>query len=162
MTPLLPVEKIMRRCNLGRRSVFLYLKRLEAKGFVKRQRQWSVDRSMDSNVYRLDLKRYFPKGEYLDSVKLWGQITKQLEEWATIPPEENPRYATRINLDDVHVLQRIVEAFLQKNSRTLHLVTETDLYEETLFKNLSVIKQAAVSLKIPVRRFEAFRKPHFP
>ena len=148
-TPLLKVEKIMRRCNLSRRSVFEYIKRLEAKGFVKRLRQLAPDGSWDASKFQLDKTRYFPNGAYDDAHNMWQSVIRQLEEFS----------GDRINPADIRLLKRITEAFYQRNNKVLYLVTDTDLYEEVLMSNLQTIKQASVLAKQPIRRYEAFRKP---
>src|SRR6266850_1269158 len=145
LTPLVKVEKICRRCNLSRRSVFEYLKRLEQKGFIERKRKWAKA-PFDANAFQLHKNRFFPRGEYNDAMKLWLEIL------ATIPDGE-------IKIEDMRILKRVSEVFLQKNSRTLHLVTEVDLYDEVIKDNLSPLKKAGKMQKTPVRRFQAFRKP---
>src|ERR1041385_3665329 len=79
LTPLITIEKIMQRCNISRRSVFDHLKTLEAKGFIKRKRNWNASRSMEANIYILDLKRYFPNGDYQEVNQMWAKILKELE-----------------------------------------------------------------------------------
>lgn len=155
ITPLVPVEKIMRRCNLSRIGVFRYLKRLELKGFIKRERKWNPNRSMDASVFTLDLKRYFPKGDYAESAGQWKAILKFVADTM-----KETRYKSRVSPEDFATLQRITDAFLQKNSRTLYLMTDAEHYQEILFRNLAPLKEAAVSLKFPIRRFEAFRVPY--
>src|SRR6185503_16707671 len=139
-TPLLPIQKICRRCNLARRSVFHYINRLEAKGFVQRKRKWAKG-PWDANAFVIDKTRYFPRGEYNDVAQLWNRIIDE------IPDDE-------ISTADRNLLKRIKEAFLQKNSRVLYLITTTDLYEETIVENIKALKKAAQILKQPIRRFE--------
>jgi len=145
LTPLLKIEKIMRRCNLSRRSVFEHIKSLEAKGFVERKRKWAKA-PWDANAFQIDLQRFYPKGEYKDAAKLWEEIL------GTIPADE-------MKTEDFRILRRVSDVFLQKNARVLHLVTATDVYEEVILQNLSVLKKAAKVVGAPIRRFEVFRKP---
>lgn len=156
VTPLIKIEKIAQRCNISRRAVFRFLARLEDKGFIKRKRNWDASRSMEANSYILDLKRYFPRGDYQEVNQMWVKITKQLEAFLKLPLGKK---ASRITPEDVRMLQRISEAFLQKNAKTLYLVTNADLYEETIIKNFAPLKEAALMLSLPIHRFEYFRKP---
>lgn len=148
-TPLLFVDKICRRCNLSRRSVFEFLKRLEAKGFIKRHRQKAPDGSWDASKFQLDKTRYFPAGIYESSTAMWKAIVNQLEKFPSdrMPPA------------DLRILRRISEAFFQLNSRVLYLVTDTDLFEETMVRHIQVIKEASVTTQQRIRRYETFRKP---
>src|SRR5437660_2851497 len=73
LTPLLKIEKIMRRCNLSRRSVFEHLKKLEEKGFIDRKRRWAKA-PFEANAFQLNMKRYYPRGDYNDAGKLWADI----------------------------------------------------------------------------------------
>lgn len=145
LTPLLPIEKIMRRCNLSRRSVFEHLKNLETKGFVERKRKWAKAPWV-ANAFQLDISRFYPKGEYANALKLWEQIL------ISIPDGE-------IKIEDLRILRRVSEVFVQKNSKVMHLVTATDLYEDVILQNLSALKKAGKHVDGKIRRFEVFRKP---
>ncbi|SRR6266478_228071 len=145
LTPLLKIDKIMRRCNLSRRSVFEHLNKLEQKGFIERRRKWAKS-PFDANAFQLDLNRYYPKGEYNDAAKLWADIL------AMIPHDE-------MKVEDRRILKNVSEVFLQKNSKVLHLVTSTDLYQDVILENLSQLKKAGKLITPNVRRFEVFRKP---
>lgn len=147
-TPLLAVQQIARNCNLSRRSVFAHIKKLESKGFIQRKHRWAKG-VWDANAFQMNLTRFFPLGSYHDATDLWQQILR------TIPTDE-------IKDCDLRILNLITEAFLQKNARTLYLLTATDVYEEVLLQHLPHLKKAANLLKIPIRRFEAYPKPRFP
>lgn len=152
------VDKIMRRCNLNRRSVFVHLKKLEQKGFIKREKKTTLTRAQKASQYILQKNVFFPKnGEYSEAAKMWVKVLLELE--------------GKISEADHRELRRSQECFLQKNSRVLYLVTDSNLFEQTLMDNLAAVKAAAISAKLiytgksnrpepKIRRFEAFRKPH--
>src|SRR5882672_2682737 len=81
-TPLVTIDRIQRRCNLSRRSVFEHLKTLEQKGFIERKRKWAKV-PWDANAFQLNKKRFYPRGEYNDALKLWFEILE------LIPVNEN-------------------------------------------------------------------------
>jgi hypothetical protein len=143
VTPLLKTQKIQRNCNLSRRAVFTYLKRLEQKGFLKRLRQLKVDGSFAENKYELNKARYFPKGEYADAMKMWKQILVRLKQ------------STPITGGDLMVLNSSsFQVYLQKNTRSLNIIASNDLFEDIVFRNLRLLKEAAVHERLPIRRFE--------
>jgi tetratricopeptide (TPR) repeat protein len=146
LTPLLTVEKICRRCNISRRAFFVHIKKLEAKGFVERKRKWAKG-PWEANKFQLDKSRYFPRGEYQDALNLWNEIL------SLVPTVE-------LKPEDRRILKNVSEVFLQKNSRTLYLVTEIDLYEDLVKENRAAFKKASRLTKFPIRRFEVFRKPY--
>lgn len=148
---MLKVQRIMSRCNISRASAFELLKKLERKGFIKRISQWKFDGSQAASSFELNLKRWFPLGTYNESLELWQQILKCVEGFS----------GARISPVDLRDLRRVQEAWYQKNARTLWLVTDVDIYEDTLRRNIACFKEAVVLLKLPVRRFEVFRRPYF-
>jgi len=143
LTPLLKTAKIQRNCNLSRRAVFTYLKRLEEKGFLKRLRQLAADGSFDANKYELNKARYFPKGEYEDAMKMWKQTLVRL------------KHLKPISGGDLMVLNSSTfQVYLQKNTRVLNIIASNDLFKDVVFRNLRLLKEAVVHERLPIKRFE--------
>lgn len=144
------VQRIMQTCNISRRSTFEHLKKLEQKGFIQRTKKWRYDGSQGSSSFKLDLKRWFPDSEhYKESYAMWETIVRKIENIGK----------DRIDDWGLRVLRLVKEAWYQKNAHCLWLVTNVDDYEETLVKNIAVVKEAAFILKLPIKRFETFRPP---
>lgn len=146
----LKIQTIMQRCNISRASAEQHLRNLERKKMISRKKRFHADGSQGSNEYHLNKKRYFPDGTYNDSIDVWKQMLEVIERY--VP--------ARISRGAFACLSRVDDAYLQKNARTLYLVTETDVYEETLIANINLVKEAIATLDLPIRRVEVFRKPY--
>lgn len=145
------IQRIMSKCRISRSTAFRHLKQLDEQDLVKRLTDWKYNGQKEYSSFQINLRRYFPKGVFNDGMTLWKEILKYIED----------HFSDEIPPTDFHYLKRFEEAWLVKNSRTLWVVTDVDIYQETLLKHRRIFKKACFLLKSPIHRFEVFRRPYF-